>query len=182
MFYGTLANCFVRTTTTITIRLVLIFYRQHECCHGQPRNLSRCNATYVLLVSLLSCTHVALVARRIPFDDPDVLNYCRIGYVGAQLVVLAIYYYISMAVSIGPSSSTDQAHTTTCRLNAKTTKRCSNTVRHSLTSCSLLILNPVDPPSPMVRFGYSKLMLLRPHSLIVAGPTRPARHYYRSGL
>lgn len=33
----------------------------------------------------------------------------------------------------------------------------------------------------MVRFEYSKLVLLRPHSLIVAGPTRPARHHYRSG-
>lgn len=38
------------------------------------------------------------MARKIPFDDPDVLNYTRIGYVAVQVIVLGVYYYISMAV------------------------------------------------------------------------------------
>ena len=38
------------------------------------------------------------VARKIPFDDPQVLNYVRIGYVSAQVIALAIYYYISTSV------------------------------------------------------------------------------------
>jgi hypothetical protein len=38
------------------------------------------------------------VARKIPFDDPDILNYVRIGYVTAQLVILGVYYYVSITV------------------------------------------------------------------------------------
>ncbi|KAJ7695033.1 inorganic phosphate transporter [Mycena rosella] len=41
---------------------------------------------------------VMQVARKIPFEDPDILNYVRIGYVTVQVVVLGIYYYISMAI------------------------------------------------------------------------------------
>lgn len=39
-----------------------------------------------------------IVARKLPLDDPDVLNYVRIGYVTAQVVILGVYYYISMTV------------------------------------------------------------------------------------
>ncbi|KAK0485032.1 inorganic phosphate transporter [Armillaria novae-zelandiae] len=38
------------------------------------------------------------VARKIPFDDPDVLNYARIGYVATQFIILGIYYYVSMTI------------------------------------------------------------------------------------
>jgi len=38
------------------------------------------------------------VARKIPFDDPEVLTYVRIGYVLTQLTALAIYYYVSLTV------------------------------------------------------------------------------------
>ncbi|GAW04218.1 inorganic phosphate transporter [Lentinula edodes] len=38
------------------------------------------------------------VARKIPFDDPEVLNYARIGYVATQLTLLGIYYYVSMVI------------------------------------------------------------------------------------
>jgi len=38
------------------------------------------------------------VARRIPFDDPQVLSYARIGYVTAQLAVLGVYYYVSLKI------------------------------------------------------------------------------------
>ena len=39
-----------------------------------------------------------VVARKIPFDDPETLNYIRVGYVSAQLLVLSTYYYMSMKV------------------------------------------------------------------------------------
>lgn len=38
------------------------------------------------------------VARKIPFDEPDVLNYVRIAYVVSQIIVLGVYYYVSTAV------------------------------------------------------------------------------------
>lgn len=39
------------------------------------------------------------MARKVPFDDPDVLNYVRIGYVVSQVLILAVYYFISYKVS-----------------------------------------------------------------------------------
>jgi len=39
-----------------------------------------------------------LVARKIPFDEPDVLLYVRIGYVVSQIAILSVYYYISYKV------------------------------------------------------------------------------------
>jgi len=41
---------------------------------------------------------VMQVARKVPFEDPEVLTYVRIGYVAAQVIILGVYYYISMAV------------------------------------------------------------------------------------
>jgi len=46
------------------------------------------------------------VARKIPFDDPEVLLYARIGYVSAQLIVLAVYFVCSSRVSICLSQPT----------------------------------------------------------------------------
>lgn len=55
--------------------------------------------------SSISLCHVCplksfLVARKIPFDDPEVLNYVRLGYVVSQLVMLGVYYYVSYTVRI----------------------------------------------------------------------------------
>ncbi|XP_006457714.1 hypothetical protein AGABI2DRAFT_176336, partial [Agaricus bisporus var. bisporus H97] len=36
--------------------------------------------------------------RKIPFEDPIVLGYVRIAYITAQVVILATYYYVSLAV------------------------------------------------------------------------------------
>ena len=38
------------------------------------------------------------MARKIPFEQPEVLNAVRIGYITVQLVVLAVYYYTSQKV------------------------------------------------------------------------------------
>ncbi|KAG8935367.1 hypothetical protein FRC02_008172 [Tulasnella sp. 418] len=39
-----------------------------------------------------------ILARRIPFEDPDVLLYVRIAYVGVQVFVLGVYYYVSLKI------------------------------------------------------------------------------------
>ncbi|PFH47762.1 hypothetical protein AMATHDRAFT_6430 [Amanita thiersii Skay4041] len=41
---------------------------------------------------------VMQVARRIPFDNPEVLLYVRIAYVATQLIILGVYYRISSMV------------------------------------------------------------------------------------
>ncbi|KDR72424.1 hypothetical protein GALMADRAFT_270806 [Galerina marginata CBS 339.88] len=38
------------------------------------------------------------LARKIPFDDPVTLNYVRVGYVSVQLIMLAVYYYVSLTI------------------------------------------------------------------------------------
>jgi len=38
------------------------------------------------------------VARRIPFDDPQVLNYVRAAYVTVQIIIFATYYYVSAKI------------------------------------------------------------------------------------
>lgn len=38
------------------------------------------------------------VARKIPFDDPVVLSYVRMAYIGVQLFVLAVYYFVSVKI------------------------------------------------------------------------------------
>jgi len=38
------------------------------------------------------------LARKIPFDDPVVLNYVRLAYVLSQVVMLGVYYYVSLAI------------------------------------------------------------------------------------
>ena len=39
------------------------------------------------------------VARKIPFDNPQVLDYVRIAYVASQTIALAVYYYTSSKVA-----------------------------------------------------------------------------------
>ncbi len=38
------------------------------------------------------------VAKRIPFDDPNVLNICRALYVASNLIILGIYLYIKTTI------------------------------------------------------------------------------------
>lgn len=38
------------------------------------------------------------LARRIPFDDPVVLNYVRLGYITSQIIILGTYFYVSYKV------------------------------------------------------------------------------------
>lgn len=38
------------------------------------------------------------VAKRIPFDDPNVLNICRAVYAVSNLIILSIYLYIKSVI------------------------------------------------------------------------------------
>ncbi|KAJ7598889.1 PHO88-related membrane protein [Mycena floridula] len=38
------------------------------------------------------------LARKINFDDPEILMYVRIGYISAQVLILGVYYYVSLAI------------------------------------------------------------------------------------
>ncbi|EPQ53910.1 inorganic phosphate transporter [Gloeophyllum trabeum ATCC 11539] len=47
-----------------------------------------------LVVSLV----VMQLARKVPFEDPQILTYVRIGYVVSQAIILGTYYYTSMKI------------------------------------------------------------------------------------
>lgn len=49
------------------------------------------------------------MARKVPFEDPEVLNYVRIGYVFSQVLALGLYYYISYKVRLYLLPPWDQA-------------------------------------------------------------------------
>ncbi|CAL1715909.1 unnamed protein product [Somion occarium] len=51
-------------------------------------------ATTNLVVSLVAMQ----VARKINFDDPEILTYVRIAYVAVQVLVLGVYYYTSLKI------------------------------------------------------------------------------------
>ncbi|KAN0092519.1 Inorganic phosphate transporter Pho88 [Tylopilus felleus] len=38
------------------------------------------------------------IARRIPFDDPVVLNYVRLGYVLSQIIIVGTYFFVSYKI------------------------------------------------------------------------------------
>jgi hypothetical protein len=48
-----------------------------------------------------TCHSDFLVARKIPFDNPQVLDYVRIAYVASQGIALFVYYYTSSKVCFG---------------------------------------------------------------------------------
>jgi len=63
-------------------------------------SLGAMQRSFRYLVFLRLPLNFLLVARKIPFDDPVTLNYVRIGYVVSQVIMLAAYYYVSMAVGL----------------------------------------------------------------------------------
>ena len=50
----------------------------------------------VLILTPHTCHFI--VARKIPFDNPQVLDYVRIAYVASQAFALFVYYYTSSKV------------------------------------------------------------------------------------
>jgi Phosphate transport (Pho88) len=59
------------------------------------------SSTFHFSLSPLHTCHVT-VARKVPFDDPQVLEYVRIGYIASQAIALVAYYYASSKVCINP--------------------------------------------------------------------------------
>ena len=37
-------------------------------------------------------------AKKIPFDDPNILNVCRAAYVTSNLIILGIYFYCKVQI------------------------------------------------------------------------------------
>ncbi|KAL2262153.1 hypothetical protein VTK26DRAFT_2315 [Humicola hyalothermophila] len=50
------------------------------------------------ITNLIIILGMMQVAKRIPFDDPNVLNTCRAVYVASNLIILGIYLYIKAVV------------------------------------------------------------------------------------
>ncbi|KAJ9160782.1 Phosphate transporter [Coniochaeta hoffmannii] len=50
------------------------------------------------ITNLLIILGMMQVSKRIPFDDPNVLNMCRAGYVISNLIILGITLYIKSVV------------------------------------------------------------------------------------
>jgi hypothetical protein len=50
-------------------------------------------------------TLACVVARKIPFDDPQVLNYVRIAYVAAQAIILGTYFFVAQKVLVSSARS-----------------------------------------------------------------------------
>ena len=92
----------------------------HELRNTEPRHLPRRNAGFARRSPFVLQLISLLVARKIPFDDPVVLNYVRIGYVFTQLVMLAVYYYVSLTVRLHSSSQFYLTHPQIKRKNDQT--------------------------------------------------------------
>ncbi|KAK3314471.1 inorganic phosphate transporter Pho88 [Apodospora peruviana] len=50
------------------------------------------------ITNLVIILGVMQLAKKIPFEDPNVLNACRAAYVASNLIILGIYLYIKMTV------------------------------------------------------------------------------------
>lgn len=114
----------------------------HELRCTEPRHLPRGNATSVFQHSIFYkqplIAKFYTVARKIPFEDPVILNYVRIGYIVSQVLILGAYYYVSLAVCSLFRGPSEYGSLCTLRSRRRMTKRCSNTVSLSLHSRSRL--------------------------------------------
>lgn len=75
------------------------------------------------------------MAKKVPFDDPQVLTYVRIAYVATQVVVLGVYFYVGQQVRprtlhlIALGGEDSLLTRTAGRSRRRTTRRCSSMVR-----------------------------------------------------
>ena len=106
-------------------------------------------------------TECDAVARKIPFEDPDVLFYVRVGYVLSQVIVLGAYYYVSLAVRTRVLSPAPIS----CLFFSQIKKKNDQTVLKYGKSRSpilrfwpwkLTLRRAVEPASPMVRHTHPR--------------------------
>ena len=98
------------------------------------------------------------MAKKVPFDDPQVLTYVRIAYVTTQVIVLGAYYYTGLQVRPPHHRMLSDSTLTraTGRSRRRTTRRCSSMVRTISYLQGLKVeaereLRPAVEPNPMVR-------------------------------
>lgn len=148
----------------------------------QPCKIWLCRLSLCSVCCLLSfgsqINNFYSVARRIAFDDPQVLTYVRIGYATVQLVILATYYYVSLTVRIySPISS--HSHP----LKGQAQERQYRPQIWSVSPSFFLVLfaNPflVEAQNPMVCPHHDRSFST--HSPQVSWPGK-ARHHYRPRL
>ena len=92
--------------------------QKYERSNAKSRHFPWGHATYcyslfqfVFFVSLTASS--SPVARKIPFDNPQVLDYVRIFYVASQAISLAVYYYTSTKVRQLPRQHPPTPHVCT---------------------------------------------------------------------
>ncbi|KAK4159708.1 phosphate transport-domain-containing protein [Cladorrhinum sp. PSN259] len=51
------------------------------------------------ITNLIIILGMMQVSKRIPFEDPTVLNYCRAAYIASNLVIISIYLYIRSTIN-----------------------------------------------------------------------------------
>ena len=71
----------------------------------------------VLILTPHTCHSDFIVARKIPFDNPQVLDYVRIAYVASQAFALLVYYHTSSKVR--PSLFSDLLASHVSQIKAK---------------------------------------------------------------
>lgn len=50
-------------------------------------------------VNLAIILGMTQVSKRIPFDDPQVLNIVRAVYLGSNVIIAALYFYVQLAIN-----------------------------------------------------------------------------------
>ena len=63
------------------------------------------------------------MAKKVPFDDPQVLTYVRMAYVATQVTVLGVYYYVGMQVRLLFPSLVPLSSLPTRRFARRTTRQ-----------------------------------------------------------
>ncbi|KAK3988976.1 phosphate transport-domain-containing protein [Cladorrhinum sp. PSN332] len=51
------------------------------------------------ITNLIIILGMMQVSKRIPFEDPNVLNYCRAGYIASNLIIISIYLYVQSLIN-----------------------------------------------------------------------------------
>ena len=104
------------------------------------------------------------MARKIPFEDPQVLTIVRISYVVVQAIVLGTYYYVSSKVSLHVCAQSDQFSNSLhwCRSSKRMIRQCWNMVSSIvLVVCNIVLTNPMINSWTRQSHGNSIILRLR---------------------
>ncbi|KAK2056123.1 phosphate transporter [Colletotrichum caudatum] len=51
------------------------------------------------ITNLIIMLGMVQVSRKVPFDDPNVLNLCRAGYIASNIIIAIIYLYVQAQIN-----------------------------------------------------------------------------------